>query len=375
MNFNDQGYGSIPTKTTIATHTNVQVIAPATLNAGYTFDAMYDGVTVTVTVPEGGVVKGQRFIVPFLPPVEEPVAVAVGEAIPASSATHKKSRSGSARGAHVGGIPRGVWRDNLCDCCRFGPCHPHFLNAWFCRPILMAQISTRMKMTWLGQRTQGLATASSDDRWRNTFRNIVILTVAVYFIMIITTTPDQMDDETMPSTKTASYSNGTQDGREHLVRHEVRVHPYQNASDDQPEYKDAISNVDLMKNSVNAWVSALFSLYTLYMLIKLRATLRHVYSIPEESCLCWYRLGLLSNNPRQGICGDSWGVPVGWEDICCAFWCTLCVAGQMARHTVDYNERRAVCCNSVGVDNWEEDEAYVGFSEGDSVGEGTSLVV
>eukprot|EP00957_Ditylum_brightwellii_P026594 2011352-Ditylum_brightwellii.AAC.1 len=67
MTTEDRSYGAIPTKKGTNVQ-NVQVIAPATLNGGYTFDAMYDGVTFTVSVPEGGVVKGQRFIVPFVPP-------------------------------------------------------------------------------------------------------------------------------------------------------------------------------------------------------------------------------------------------------------------------------------------------------------------
>ena len=55
-----KGYGT-------TTPTNVQVIAPTTLSAGYTFQASYNNTPFTVTVPEGGVTKGQRFIVPFAP--------------------------------------------------------------------------------------------------------------------------------------------------------------------------------------------------------------------------------------------------------------------------------------------------------------------
>mmetsp|Transcript_5288 Transcript_5288/g.10334 ORF Transcript_5288/g.10334 Transcript_5288/m.10334 type:complete len:344 (+) Transcript_5288:164-1195(+) len=334
------GYGTIPSSSTAPSAppppspTNVQVIAPATLQAGYTFDAMYDGVTFTVTVPEGGVVKGQRFIVPFVPPAGQdavPRATAVGE--PISSANSGGGGGGST-------IPTGVWRDSLCDCLRFGPCHPHFLNAWFCRLVLMGQILTRMKMTWLGFRTRG---NPDDRRWKSTFSIMVKLTIAYYVLDILTSPAD-------------------------------------------PETGDDDVNVTL--NSVIG--SAMF-FYTTYVLIQLRATLRHVYSIPEESCLCLYEMGLCGNNPREGICGSgsggggdddgssstrlcTSGVAVGWEDVCCAFWCPLCVAGQMARHTVDYEERgrRAVCCNEVGVENWEEDDAYEGVVR---VGEGSVLVV
>ena len=38
----------------------VSVVAPATLNEGYTFDVTLDGETVAVSVPPGGVKEGKR---------------------------------------------------------------------------------------------------------------------------------------------------------------------------------------------------------------------------------------------------------------------------------------------------------------------------
>ena len=96
--------------------TNVQVIAPATLQSGYTFDAQYEGHTFTVTVPAGGVVKGQRFIVPYVPPLLSADATTIEAPLLPSSHIH--------RGGAEDTIPTGAWRDSLCDCCRFGPCHP-----------------------------------------------------------------------------------------------------------------------------------------------------------------------------------------------------------------------------------------------------------
>ena len=79
MTVKESGYGATTTTAVVASPapTNVQVIAPATLEAGYTFDAMYEGVTFTVVVPDGGVSKGQRFIVPFTPSTSDDIAVAV----------------------------------------------------------------------------------------------------------------------------------------------------------------------------------------------------------------------------------------------------------------------------------------------------------
>jgi hypothetical protein len=321
--------------------TNVQVVAPATLNAGYTFDAVYEGNTFTVTVPDGGVVKGQRFIVPFTPQVD---ATIIETALLPLNPSH--NRGGGIRGEDS--IPTGVWRDSLCDCCKFGPCHPSLLNAWFCRPILIAQILTRMKMTWLGQRTHFRNSNTNlndsrteiDQRWRNTFRNIVFISVLFCVVVTVLVPAPQLDPA-------------------------------------DPDAYNALSDSEKMKYSINSWLSALFGFYFFYLMVQLRATLRYVYSIPEESCLCMY----CGSNPRDGICGSgdgssklcSAGVPVGWEDVCCAIFCPMCVTSQMARHTVDYDYRRATCCSRAGVSSFMDDEAYEGIENG--VGEGSILVV
>lgn len=39
----------------------VQVLAPSTLEEGYTFDAIHDGYVFAVTVPQGGVKAGESF--------------------------------------------------------------------------------------------------------------------------------------------------------------------------------------------------------------------------------------------------------------------------------------------------------------------------
>ena len=352
-----EGYGTTTMSTAATpTPTNVQVIAPATLESGYTFDAMYEGITFQVVVPDGGVIKGQRFIVPFNPPPSAIAAVAV----PADggSVDYKQRGNGGGGGSSSSTIPTGIWRDGLCDCCAYGPCHAHFCMTLFLRPILLGQILTRMKMTWLGERTHTESSMNAndsrveiDERWRSTFRNIVIVTVLFYGVALLTATPNDMDMDPTGATT-------------------VNV--------------EELSDIDKIKYMVNSWLSSLFGLYVFYIMVQMRATLRHVYSIPQESCLCWYQLGICGNNPREGLCGSgnansnnkccTAGVPIGWEDICCAIWCQLCIVGQMARHTVDYSEKKAVCCNSVGVYGWTEDEAYEGVDDG-HVGEGSAFVV
>lgn len=77
----------------------MEVVAPATLSEGYSFDVEMDGQTLSVTVPKGGVEEGQKFTIAF----PETATLQVG--LPRVN------------------VPVGQWRDGLCDCCRYGICH------------------------------------------------------------------------------------------------------------------------------------------------------------------------------------------------------------------------------------------------------------
>ncbi len=382
-------YGAAAAATVVVSlpPTNVQVIAPATLEAGYSFDAMYEGVTFRVIVPEGGISRGQRFIVPFVPSTSSSLS-SEGEGGGGGGGGKGRRRRGGG-----GGIPRGIWRDGLCDCCKFGIFHPHYLFALFLKPILLGQLLTRMKMTYIGRRTNVsddgttlLFTASNlndsrvvvDDRWRNALRDVVIVTAVFLAVAAATSTPDDRGDD--------NDNDDDNSRRDRRGKH-----------DDRSSYT---AGADEVMSTIHSCTGAIYGFYITYVIVQLRATMRHVYSIPEENCLCMYRLGLFGNDPREGVCGgpssvngcgccpdphddgdgdnSRWwctsGVPVGWEDVCCAMWCQFCILGQMARHTVDYGERRAACCSGSGVSDWDDDEAYEGVESG-HVGEGSVLVV
>jgi len=138
-------YGAVPSASAVVTgDIMVEVEAPATLSAGYKFDAMYDGQTFSVTVPPEGVTKGQRIAVPFRPLM--PTAEGTGE-----------------------------WKDGLCGCCKFGCCHAHLCCAWCCPVALMGQVLTRMKMSWLGN-------AAKETAYRTTFRKTLYV-IIIYFIL------------------------------------------------------------------------------------------------------------------------------------------------------------------------------------------------
>jgi hypothetical protein len=86
----------------------MQVVAPANLPEGYTFDAVIGDRSVKVTIPAGGVEKGQTFSVP-LPSAVESLITGIS-------------------------IPVGHWRDGLFDIIHYGVCHP---SCWIscCCPV------------------------------------------------------------------------------------------------------------------------------------------------------------------------------------------------------------------------------------------------
>jgi hypothetical protein len=88
----------------------VDVVAPADLPGGYTFEAEIDSKRFLATVPAGGVRRGETFS-SFMIDLE-----------PDDS-----------------DIPVGKWKDSFFDCFKFGACHPLVLNAVFC-PISKSSV-------------------------------------------------------------------------------------------------------------------------------------------------------------------------------------------------------------------------------------------
>lgn len=107
--------------------TFLEVVAPATLPEGYTFEAEANGHGFAVKVPTGGVEEGQKFSVPF-PAGSTGYS---GAAIPRPS------------------VPVGLWKDGTFDCFRHGIIHPVPWNACFCPLVLLGQVMHRLKLTWL----------------------------------------------------------------------------------------------------------------------------------------------------------------------------------------------------------------------------------
>ncbi|CAB9513444.1 expressed unknown protein [Seminavis robusta] len=210
----------------------VQVIAPATLDAGYSFMAKVDGKTVSITVPEGGVKEGQTFTAPVT--MRANPSAPPGEATPLTGAVTTTGgtttmTSGDPR------APRGVWKDNIFDCCILGPCHASLWCAMCFPQFLMGQVLTRMNMSWLAGR-------DSPTAKQTTFRNVVRV-VVIYWIVATIVAPEVDADGEIIS-----------------------------------------ANTDPTKLALYQLVNAAFSLYCLIVLIKLRIAVRERYSIPTSFC-------------------------------------------------------------------------------------------
>ena len=116
----------------------VRVVAPATLQAGYSFEASVDGRTFVVVVPEGGVKEGGEFEVPYPRDDVDNISRIQEDAMEHEETPPHEDEFG---------VPRGRWRTNLCTCCDVLTQSTFWLGLC-CIPIQIAQILTRLNLTW-----------------------------------------------------------------------------------------------------------------------------------------------------------------------------------------------------------------------------------
>jgi len=189
-------------------------------------------------------------------------------------------------------ISLGKWKDSLFGCLRHGLFHPSLWNAMCCPQLLMAQILTRMKMSWLGEEN------IPDHEWRRTFRRMLVI-VCLYWgftSLVAPPTPILLSD---PATGN------------------VLVAPPQST---QPP-------INYILYRVLFWS---FSLFTVLLMTRLRRAVRRRYEIPLQS-------------------SSVLGVVSPLEDFCVSFWCGCCAVAQMSRQTADYDRQPAACCSATGL--------------------------
>eukprot|EP00549_Striatella_unipunctata_P002381 CAMPEP_0118705752 /NCGR_PEP_ID=MMETSP0800-20121206/20065_1 /TAXON_ID=210618 ORGANISM="Striatella unipunctata, Strain CCMP2910" /NCGR_SAMPLE_ID=MMETSP0800 /ASSEMBLY_ACC=CAM_ASM_000638 /LENGTH=304 /DNA_ID=CAMNT_0006607987 /DNA_START=91 /DNA_END=1005 /DNA_ORIENTATION=+ len=140
----------------------VEVVAPSDLAEGYELQVTVNGAVTKIKVPQGGVVKGQRFSAP-LPTAERPI-LSSPELVPPPSSNSS--------------IPVGHWRDDTFDCFKYGFFHAHLWNAMCCTPILLAQLMTRLQLDVLG-RPRDIASTTG------TFQKILAVVVVFWTSRIL----------------------------------------------------------------------------------------------------------------------------------------------------------------------------------------------
>jgi hypothetical protein len=105
----------------------LEIVAPADLPEGYPLDAVFvddnhHKTIIPVTVPPGGIEKGQTLSLPY----SAVAAAKNNNNTAATTSTNPLVREQSMN------IPVGHWRDGLWDCFRYGLCHAHLWTACAC---------------------------------------------------------------------------------------------------------------------------------------------------------------------------------------------------------------------------------------------------
>lgn len=137
------------------------VIAPATLDAGYSFPAQVDGIDFVIVVPHGGVAKGQKFTVPYPKPRETTIAssetctrtAAIAVTTTATTPGGMQPLSIEMQSPNHPNVDRrakGHWKHELCECCETCCTSGMCWQGWFCTAVLLAQIMTRLKLNICG---------------------------------------------------------------------------------------------------------------------------------------------------------------------------------------------------------------------------------
>jgi len=169
-------------------------------------------------------------------------------------------------------VPTGQWKDGPFDVMNAGPCHSSLWCAVCFTQLAMAQVMQRLRLNWLGE-------AAPDTASKNTFK-VVLTLVLCYTVFTVA-----------------------------LEMAEASAGYYQ----------------------VPAWIpvlrfigGVLFTIYSIFSLMKTRENVRAKYSIPEQQCH-------------------------GMEDLCCSMWCSCCVTAQMARHTGEYETYNGKFCSETGM--------------------------
>jgi hypothetical protein len=257
--------------------TTVQVMAPSTMNGGQMFEAQVDGIKFIVTVPQNGINKGELFTVPY------PTTTG-GESLSLSTGGPANNNITNVVNAYDIPTPDDTWRTEICDCFANnsnGCCL--CLMGFFCSPIVMAQLMQRMKYN-LG----GGPVRPNGNGYE--YVCIVISTITIFLFPLI-----------------------------FILSYITRAIGY------------------LL---LSGWF-----IYLIIISTCTRYSMRKKYNIKYQ-CLCCNVNGYGNENDN---CCD------GIEDCCIVYWCTCCSAIQMISHTHDGRKYPYNPCNQTGIDTYAPD--------------------
>lgn len=327
----------------------IRVLAPCDMEAGYTFlasaaaaahsssSAADDGGSVgaeddvPVTVPAGGVRKGQVLVVARTQQRHSPIGSVtnLNEMTPlmvhgkgAATTTHGNS-TGTGNGSNSSSSSNnsvGVWKDPWWDCFRFGVFHVSLWNACCCPQLLAAQVMTRLRLDWCADPTtsnhRNAGNLQNHQQHQHTFHRVLLIVIFYWLVSTLTAPPSPTP--TVHVVEMAETGNGVEEIE--LEVEDTNIPPHQ----------------ALLAQIIYRSVTICFSLYTLLILTKLRHRVRRHYRIPPH----FHHHTDGSNNLEDNV---------ALEDCCMAFWCGCCSVAQLARQTVDYASEPAACCSSTGL--------------------------
>lgn len=281
----------------------VEVIAPSDLKEGFQFEAVYDGVRFHVTVPLGGVVKGQKLLVPVKVSdndYDDDILIQAdsiesesltGRGTTTTTTTNNNTNNGYGIGDIIiessGNNNHGRWRAGFLDCFELGPLHPTLCNAIFCQPILLGQILTRMKLTMFAYPEQN----ESNNHKNSTFKKVLLLFVGYWILTTIVFVAD-------PVTTTDSTILDS-DGQE------VILEPTKTTN-------------GKIHGSLLFW----FHVYCVFIMMKLRKLVREKYQINGGNII---------------------------KDVVASVLCSICTVSQLARETAEYYDNNAMWCSHNGL--------------------------
>jgi len=141
------------------------IVSPATLPAGYVFEAIIDGNTLSVKVPPGGVAEGDVIQIPM-------AFTKAKDAINTKSLSSSKISSNSSHGSTS---KHNKWRNSLCSCFDIICSSCLFWVTFFFPFVTLGQLMQRMGMNILGFRR--------NNTYKNTCMTVVVFSILMSLIV------------------------------------------------------------------------------------------------------------------------------------------------------------------------------------------------